>query len=138
MIDLWPQDLQADERQRAPVTILKEQASLLGQKTRNLLEAEVRQRAARQGFSLDVFFFDFYLVAPALGHYRFKLFSAWHDIRFYPLFVQLDEDLEREVCHKGEREVRVDSEEEFLQILRKIFASQKTRGVIQALLAQVA
>ena len=38
MIDLWPNELSAVD-QRSPLTILKEQASLLGEKTQNIVIA---------------------------------------------------------------------------------------------------
>ena len=41
MIDLWPKDLRTTTM-TTPVTILREQASLLGVKTRNIVRAEVR------------------------------------------------------------------------------------------------
>jgi hypothetical protein len=39
--DLWPSDIAANSNLRTPVTILKEQAALLGQKTDNLVIATV-------------------------------------------------------------------------------------------------
>ncbi len=41
MNDLWPNDFKIDDI-KAPVTLLREQASLLGQKTQNIVEAQVR------------------------------------------------------------------------------------------------
>ena len=42
MEDLWPDDITPDEDLRAPAAVLKEQASLLGQKTSNLVKGYVR------------------------------------------------------------------------------------------------
>src|SRR5215471_2084947 len=40
--DLWPADIESPPDQLAPITILKQQAAMLGRRTRNLLEAVVR------------------------------------------------------------------------------------------------
>lgn len=51
MDDLWPNDISLkDSKTKAPYTILKEQASFLSQKTKNLIEAEV---IAQEGSELS-------------------------------------------------------------------------------------
>ena len=41
MVDLWPKDI-SEISIKSPVAILREQASLLGQKTKGLVTAEVK------------------------------------------------------------------------------------------------
>ncbi len=41
MTDLWPETI-GTVRVKSPVAILREQASLLGQKTQNLVQAQVK------------------------------------------------------------------------------------------------
>ena len=43
MVDLWPEDIAVYTKLRSPATILREQASLLGDRTQNLVEADVVQ-----------------------------------------------------------------------------------------------
>ena len=136
MESLWPDDIQV-VKEKAPVTILREQASLLGQKTKNLVTAEVRPTEKLLGLG---FGFAFYIVGPALGNYRYMLFMISHDIELYPAQIWFDdEESVKEifpwVTNSG-RVVQAKSEDEFLEFLGAIFRSQKTRQVIQAILAQ--
>jgi hypothetical protein len=151
--DLWPDDLIGHLDVKSPIAILKEQASLLGQKTKNLIEAEVRPYQREEtltpveqitGLSRPRpipnegdFRFDFYLVAKTLG-YRYKLLSFQHDINLYPVAVVPDEDIMVEIT--GGQKVQkqwAKSESELTELLQRIFAAQKTRHVIRALLAQM-
>jgi hypothetical protein len=129
--DLWPEDIAVNEV-LAPVTILKHQASLLGERTKNLVEGSVTQR--KRQFSDDTgFTYDFYLVAPALDFYRYRLFSISHGVDFYPLSIQdsgvFDPD-------GRESKLKVNDEDEFIHALAKIFSSEKTKGIISSLIAQ--
>lgn len=150
--DLWPDDLVSELGVRAPRTILKEQASLLGKRTKNLVQGDVRPHqveeaptgleqimGARQPGPVvnETFLYDFYVVAKTLG-YRYKLLSIQHDINLYPVAVLPDEDIMMEIS--GGQKVQkqwAKSEPELIELLQRIFAAQKTRRVIQALLAQM-
>jgi len=58
MSDLWPKDI-GNTNLRAPVSILREQASLLGEKTQNLVKADVytlRSCAKTTWNSVQLFF----------------------------------------------------------------------------------
>lgn len=120
-LDLWPQDIVAAVDFRTPLSILKEQASLLGQKTQNLVEGVVTSVTN----SNDTFQHMFYLAAPALSNYRYRLFTVTHEIDLYPLTI---------VSETGQRGAR--SEEEFVEQLRAIFSHDQTKKVIGALIAQ--
>ncbi|MEI6103881.1 MAG: hypothetical protein WCP70_08040 [Methanothrix sp.] len=52
MADLWPNDI-GNATQKAPLSILQEQASILGAKTKNLVEAEVRVSSAARVMAAD-------------------------------------------------------------------------------------
>jgi len=142
MTDLWPEDIRV-VKEKAPVTILREQASLLGAKTKNIVTAEVKRVTV---LKRPDFCFDFYIVGPALGNYRYKLFEIRHGIDLYPVTIELgDPEWAREVARHFEAwvkelspgtSVQVRTEEEFVEYLRRIFESQKTRQVIRAILAQ--
>ncbi len=76
MMDLWPQNLESLAPARAPVTILREQASLLGRKTKNLLEGEIVQVTPYKAEEDAEFVYRFNIMAPALGDYRYGLFTT--------------------------------------------------------------
>jgi hypothetical protein len=72
-IDLWPNDF-GTVGVKPPVTVLREQANLLANKTNGILEAEVRTSTESDHFS-----HRFSIVSPALGGYRYLLFTLGHD-----------------------------------------------------------
>ncbi len=139
MIDLWPSDIATQGKAIAPVTILRRQAALLGQKTGNLVEAEA--------LGGDEFKFSFSIVAPTLNDYRYRLFTISHSHEFYPLKIYLNAGKGGEdrvlvaaavrFTLRGEyvQELNCESESSFLDELRAIFDSPKTRQIIRALLA---
>lgn len=127
--NLWPEDIAVTDVV-APVSILKEQASLLGERTKNLVEGSVTPGLGKGVNVLlkDRFNYDFDLVAPALNHYRYRLFSISHGVEFYPLIIDvtaLDTD-----------QFQLYNEEEFLKALEALFSSEKTKGIIGSLIAQ--
>ncbi|NJM27682.1 MAG: hypothetical protein HC856_04560 [Pseudanabaena sp. RU_4_16] len=167
---LWPDDFGPIEV-IPPVAILRQQAYILGQKTRNILEGEVSSQpsyieppikphkrtndAVAGTLSLKVIpsplfaasstedsdFEDdeiihmgdklpnalrhsFYIKAPALGGYRYRLFSASHKaVSIYPLSIYFDGKTGGVADEEGLRDA-----------LRDIFASESTKKVIQALM----
>jgi hypothetical protein len=124
--DLWPQEEFGALGELPPVTILREQATHLGERTHNLVEAQVRTTAP----SADHFLHHFELVAPALDNYTYPLFSVAHDIRLYPLTVDFHPSSSLSEGFKAQ------TQEEFLDRLRTIFASPETKRIIQALISQ--
>ena len=65
MTDLWPDDIGRRTKLKVPATILKEQGSLLGRKTDNLVTGEIFE-VDRNTLPKNDFAYTFYLVAPAL------------------------------------------------------------------------
>ena len=143
MIDLWPEGIETN-RVKSPVTILREQGSVLGQKTKNLVLGEVLE-ASGQG---NEFAYSFFIVAPALSHYRYKLLTIHHDLGLYPVTV----DVERRISQAIDLQFQVtqitpdgsnlgsylkaESEAQFLELLREIFKSEKAIAVVTSLLSQ--
>jgi hypothetical protein len=123
--DLWPNDVAAPPGEKLPVVILREQAALLGAKTKNLVEAEIASEPADRGLLLHRFF----LRAPALSNYRYQLFYMMQPIEGYPVRVSFSE-------FSPDREAH--SAQDLLACLRTIFAADSTRRVIGALVAQSA
>lgn len=149
MENLWPEDI-GGATHRTPLTILKEQASLLGQRTKNIVTAEVQRLAVN---TLYAFNYRFYIVGPALENYHYGLFALSFDTRLYPAVLTLDTDVAAELRQeaslefyqdkevnptlaRSENNIQVESEEELGHVLKLIFAAQKTRQVISAILSQ--
>jgi len=151
MHDLWPDDIGHVSKISTPATILKEQASLLGQKTGNLILAEVVLLEQDFGRS-EEFNYAFLIVAPTLNDYRYRLFTISHDITLYPVKFHCDADLTQQIGSsesvggkdylnallRGEPPALVaKSEDELLEILGRILGAEKTRRVIAAILSMV-
>ncbi len=139
MEDLWPDDLMEVARVRTPLSILKEQASILTAKTGNLIDGEVLQITKAS----DSFSYVFHIVARAPGNYRFRVFRIYHEIMLYPVFLTVDTDILGELESVkgaeqiGENEFQLDSQDFFQDVLKKIFGSDKVRKVIGALVSQI-
>jgi hypothetical protein len=130
--DLWPDEIAAAAGPTPPLTILKQQASLLGRKTKNLVEAEVHtevtdfQRILRH---------TFFLVAPVVGLDQYPLLYVEHPVtRMYPATVKVNPD----DPSSSVRELLAKDEAEFKQRLKAIFAAEPVKRVIGNLLAQSA
>jgi hypothetical protein len=119
--DLWPKDIATVSGVRTPVSILREQAILLGEKTKNIVEAEIIS-SGKNG----VFSHSFVLVAPVLDSYQYELFSVQHSAQIYPLIVKI----------RGSQITEAGSEEQFIEQLQSIFADPQTKQIIQTLIVQ--
>src|SRR5258706_8041645 len=78
--DFWPQNI-GETTLITPASLLKEEASYLGPKTKQLVKAEVRSSTASHGR----FVHNFTLVVPALNNYQYQLFQVLHPITLYPV-----------------------------------------------------
>jgi hypothetical protein len=142
IVDLWPDTIKV-EKMITPVTILRQQASLLGRKTKNIIQGEVEKGTG--DFSSDSFAYTFYIVTPALNNYRYRLLSISYGVYLYPVAIKIeDKEILEEISSKfiailtksGILGITANSEPEFLNILRAIFNSAKVMRVISVLLSQ--
>ena len=116
--DLWPANF-GTSSVVPPVVILKQQAAILTQRTRRILQGEVLSEAGE-----ETVYHNFYIKASALDNYRYKLFWVSHNVAsLYPVTVS---------DHEGS----YTDEEALRRVLRDIFASEKTIKVVQSLMAQ--
>ena len=106
--------------ERTPLAIMREQASLLGTKTKNLVEATVDTSVDPNG----QFVHRFTLVVPSLSSYKYVLFCIQHGIAVYPISIPT------------ELAVRLDTEQEFTDWLHRKLSSAETRKIVGNLLAQ--
>ncbi len=137
MEDLWPTDIGFQTELKAPVVILREQAAKLGSKTQNLIIADVIQIPGGDGDERP-FGYKFVLIAPALGSFGFELFHILYGIDLYPVTLTVDPDIALEVFPDPRLAIGVNSEEELMKWLKKIFSAKKTKRIIDALQAQIA
>ncbi len=136
--DLWPVEIASVTDEVPPVTILKQQASLLGQKTKNIVEGKVETTLSDNE---GVLRHTLYLVAPALNFYRYPLLDVEHKATsMYPAKIKVRS------AEKSQKDIRddiwdlqnapADNEEEFKNKLKSVFADEETKKIIGALLAQ--
>ena len=127
--DLWSEDIGvAEVSQRTPVAILRQQAAYLGDKTQNIVKAEV-STSPRSSPLLDLsslydFTHTFTLVAPILENYKYDLFIVMHNLGLYPLVLQY--------AHQN---YDAGTEAEFIRQLQKVLSSPRTKEIIQQLIA---
>lgn len=137
---LWPENI-GEVQIKSPVNILREQAALLGEHTRNIVEARVGDNQNFQNSSqelLEPFNYEFFIVAKLVNNYHYGLFYISHGFDLYPVTFHVSDDIYEELGFRGKNDgIAVDGEEYFKEILGKILRSRKTRQVIQAILAQV-
>jgi hypothetical protein len=121
--NLWPDEFGVTET-KSPAAILREQATFLGQMTKNLVIGQVGSESLNGRF-----YHNLYLVAPALGNYRYALVAVSHDIELYPALVAFE-------FASGDREREANSEEDLQSVLKAVFATDKTKRVVNSLLTQ--
>jgi hypothetical protein len=127
--DLWPElNLAAAV---TPLSILREQAGLLGKRTRGVLKGEVETWNPGSDIA-----HSFNIVVPSLGGYKYTLFSIHHPPTGYPVYV----DMALEASSSGgipiEVVVRMSDENEFRNWLRHIFHSDEVKRIVENLYAQ--
>ncbi len=138
--NLWPEF--GNESVITPAYILKEQAAKLGERTGNIVLARVStkpfdfSRQSQVPLKRDGFKHDFYIVAPVLGDYSYRLFSAYHElIDVFPVYINSHKEKPVEVLYLSDY-VEANNQQEFIAELKNIFADPKTVKIIQTLLAQ--
>ena len=117
--DLWPTNI-ADSDLVTPISILKQQAALLGEKTKELVKGDIVSQA-----SGNLFIHSFFLLAPTLS-YRYELFQVTHHVNFYPLNIRYINNT-----------YQLKSESEFKDKLKEIFSAPHTLNTVHSILAQV-
>jgi hypothetical protein len=164
MTNLWPAEITEVSEITPPVVILDQQAAMLGNMTKNIILAEIKsEKEAIFVLETDDFLYKyefsyaFYIVAPILDNYRYNLLTIWHNIDLYPVVVNVEENIYKEIYkdfddkitfspwalrvqYEGKNQVEdsfmANSKKEFLDILKAIFGASKTKRIISALLAQ--
>lgn len=153
--DLWPSDF-GGVGETSPLVILRQQATLLSQKTKNVVQGEIRTEPVQKflsrsekevgdnkpahgwynpavaGVSQGSFVqtgelrHTFYLKVPALENYRYQLLTVTSNPLEYPVRVEA-KDVD-EVC---------ESESAYIDVLRQILSSEHTVRIVRNLMEQV-
>lgn len=122
--DLWPKEIGTGaDAIVPPVVILRAQASALSKRTNGILEGAVEARTTDD----QQFVHSLYIVAPALGGYRYLVMHVFHDILLYPVNVRF---VIRDEVYAAK------DPRQFQELLRTLFAAPVTLRAIDALLAQ--
>ncbi len=129
--NLWP-DFPTEEI-KGPKAILNEQARYLAEKTKTILLGDV-VTTHRSG----VFNHSFYIVAPTLDGYRYKLFSVEHGATYYPLSVNWDEEEKEENAFSRNSQYFPDvfDEQTLIKYLSEILSDKRTMKIVSSLLSQ--
>ncbi|HWE95600.1 MAG TPA: hypothetical protein VG269_16670 [Tepidisphaeraceae bacterium] len=119
----WPEDLlgtASRPQERTPEEILQSEAEDLGAKTNGLLKGRVDIGAQGEYIVLD-----FFIVAPKLENYEYRLLKARHKLLpEYPVEVILSTNDKRRAKNADGLEI----------ILSDIFRAQSTRSIVGQLL----
>jgi hypothetical protein len=120
-MDLWPKaKFEADIV--TPVSILRKQAALLGEKTQQLVTGEVFTYTSDS----PMLSHDFRLVVPPLDNYKFQLFRVTHRIdELYPLTGYFENATRK-----------IPDQSAFVQWLKETLSSESTVKKIDSLMAQ--
>jgi hypothetical protein len=118
--DLWPV-FTPPTGVKAPVYVLKEQATLLSSKTQKIVRGFV-QSIPSGGRS---FAYLLELSSPALPGYSFNLLTLSYPLDFYPLSLTAFDE-----THIA------NDEGEFRDMLARVFQDPRTKQIVEAIMAQ--
>ncbi|MFN0079523.1 MAG: hypothetical protein ACKVY0_23910 [Prosthecobacter sp.] len=119
--NMWG-DLPTMEDTETPLQIMREQANVLKQATRGLLNASITTTPLTLGQMRH----SFYLVAPLLNDYRHLLFSVEHGIDPYPARFSAPRMVKPATCK---------SHKHFELILTALLQDASTRKAVASLIA---
>ncbi len=131
-VNLWPAEITADNGLKGPVVVLKEQAALLGEKTKNLVEAEVESGSNDNSGN----FVDRFVIYSSLINYRYDLFYIEYPFGFYPAVVVWDGFNVRTKVSETLTGRKVNTQQELESTLQEIFSHEKTVRIIQTLMSR--
>ena len=126
--NLWG-EIVAQPESRAPIVILREQASKLSELTNKFLlgNVQISREYAEITMTLSI-------LVPALANYEYDVLRAAHGVLLYPVNVyDVNEVLDETIPWEP---IKCETEEEFKTTLAQILASEKVHKVIASLLAQ--
>lgn len=112
-----------------PLDILKEQSGYLLDATDNIIYTDLQ---TDEGILAE---YDFYTVfsikSKFMDRYEFEVFSLHYDVTFFPVLVDLDENISNELSLKSDFEIK--NNEDFYSFLEKVLGCNHTKKVIASL-----
>ena len=79
------------------------------------------------------FVYEFYITSKRTPQYKYRVFFLFYSAMLYPIGVSLDQSISEEInCDKCE--LRINDEEQFIDMLSKILQSERITSVISNLL----
>ncbi len=134
MEDLWPKKIINESKITPPVNILVEQGNYLGKQTNNKIIGEVNRAGQTGPYNLGEFVFSFNITCPPLG-YSYRLFNIGYSIIGYPAKIFFEDgDLLATFKYPV---ISIQDESAFVEVLKKIFSTEKTIKIINGLLSQM-
>lgn len=132
MKNLWPENIEELEGFETPKSVLESQSTYLSKATYGEVYASVDERFDK--FSNATFIFEFNIRGKYLDTYKFTAFTIEHDIQIYPLTIQFDEDIAKEVgADPFTNGLKIKNPEEFEKTLVGVFKSKKMENVIKSI-----
>lgn len=123
---LWPEF--HFKEVKTPLSVLREQANQLGQKTSNILVGEILPTEAFDEKTGQLaLIYQFYIKAPFLSNYRYLLLRLVQKANLYPVDIYFS--AEKKTFNNIQ-------EEEFENTLQSIFNNPQTINTIESLYAQ--
>ena len=119
---LWPTDFGERSGLLTPLAILRQQGSMLGEQTKNIVIGRVSTQSEGETFVQR-----FSVYCPPLG-YQTELIAVKHGIDLYPAAVI--------AAHESGPYPSAANPDELKAILKEVFARPKTKKTIASLLAQ--
>lgn len=138
MKSLWPDSFEENSKESAK-NLLEEQAKLLSEITKGVVYAEVAEMHPREAAlgNLDQDFkYTFYIRAKFLEEYSFKVLSFCHNITFYPVRMDFDSILAKELKLETEffSVTEIDTPEYLEEIVGKVLSSDRIKEVVGSII----
>lgn len=139
MPGLWP-DKFTSVTTINPKDLIERESKALEETTNGLVYASLTPSALGM-LDKHVFIYDMIIKSKYLENYSFEVFSIKYDIPFYPLTLILEENIYKELEAGDkvdeffhEREMTAETETALLDILKRIFCSERLGLVIGSLI----
>lgn len=129
-----------------PNTILETSIKQLRAISNNFVYAELSQSSGGNTVNLTLgkyykFNFAFLIKSKYLENYSFKAFSIHYDLISYPLQLKIDETIKKSIIPQiislgkdpNQSQITINSEDEFIRILKFILQSEKMKEIINTL-----
>jgi hypothetical protein len=132
--DLWPAGIRVSVR--TPFMILRAQADFLAMRTKGLIKAELERVVEKQSVTIN---FD--IMSAATSRYRTRLLAVIHaENQVYPAIIEARAFGEEQARFPVTSRVstdrhRANTEDEFLDLVARVFSSGGTLSIIQSVLA---